>query len=125
VDIFNEIKQILGELLDVDEAEITPETYLVRDLCAESIDFLELAVSLNSRFAVEINDDDLFLRNLRRYIRNMPDTQDRISALTGRFPFLSAKRMDEILSDLDAGPILKVKDLIAYIEWQTRVKKAA
>jgi len=125
VDIFKEIRQILVELLDVDEKEITTDTYLVRDLCAESIDFLELAVSLNNRFAIEINDDDLFLRNLRLYIQNIPDSQDRLAGLTGRFPFLSTKRIAEILADLDQGPVLKVKDLIAYIEWQTKSKKAA
>jgi len=125
VGIFKEIKQILVELLDVDEEEITADTYLVRDLCAESIDFLELAVSLNNRFAIEINDDDLFLRNLRLYIQNMPDPQDHLAGLTDRFPFLSTKRIAEILADLDQGPVLKVKDLIAYIEWQTTSQKAA
>ena len=61
---FHEIKNVIMEILDVEEDQILPETYLIRELDAESIDLLELAVSLNTVFKKEIIDDDIFLRKL-------------------------------------------------------------
>ena len=39
---FSAIAAIIGEILDVDPASIRPETFLIRDLSAESIDLLEI-----------------------------------------------------------------------------------
>lgn len=117
--IFNTIRDELIELLDVDGDDIVPETYVVRDLGAESIDFLELAVVLNERFSVEIVDDDIFLRNLRLYL--MAAEEKGISPrehLERRLPFLPVDRIDEILLDLEGGPVLTVKDLVFYVDWQ-------
>jgi hypothetical protein len=33
-------------------------------------------------------------------------------------PFLTGTRLEEIVSDLEGGPTLKVKDLVSYIEWR-------
>ncbi|MBW2660768.1 MAG: acyl carrier protein [Deltaproteobacteria bacterium] len=121
MDIFGNIKKILGELLDIEEKEIMPETYIVRDLGAESIDFLELAVALNSRFKIEIDDDEIFLRKLRVYLTEAEqEKRDVLLYLAGKFPFLSEERIKEITADLDGGPVLKVKDLISYVFWRCK-----
>ena len=65
---FDQIKSILMELLDLEEAQIESESYLVRDLNVESIDFLELAVALNDQFQVHVHDDTVFLRKLRLHL---------------------------------------------------------
>ena len=119
MDIFSGIRTSLVEILDIEAAEITPETYLVRDLGAESIDLLELSVALNSTFKVEINDDDLFLRTLRVCLNEAQESQSNIDSTLGeKFPFLGPDRIGEILAELDGGPVLKVKDLVAYVAWQ-------
>ena len=121
MDIFRKIKEILTELLDIEEEEITPETYIVRDLGAESIDFLELAVALNSRFKIKIDDDEIFLGKLRLYLTEAEhEKKDVLLYLAGKFPFLSVKRIKEITADLDGGPVLKVKDLISYVSWRCK-----
>lgn len=113
------IREILVELLDVDPEQIEAETYLVRDLEMESIDFLELAVTLNSRFGVDVQDDTVFLRNLRIYLAEAEETgQEPLAGLQDRFAFLSPERLKEVLCDLDDGPVLKVKDLVSYVQWQ-------
>lgn len=118
MDILKKIKQILAEILDIDEEEIAPETYLVRDLNAESIDLLELAVALNSAFNIKINDDQIFLRNLRPYLTEAKEKQaDETAYLLENFPFLTKDRMTQILGDLQDGPVLKVKDLVGYVAW--------
>lgn len=118
MDIFGEIQESLVEILDIEAEEITPETYIVRDLNAESIDLLELSVALNARFKVAINEDEIFLRNLRVCL-NGSNGKDTASRVLAEFPFLGKERVVEILDDLDGGPVLKVKDLANYISWKS------
>lgn len=119
MEILKEIQDILTEILDIDEQEIAPETYLIRDLEAESIDLLELAVALNSRFNIEVKDEDIFFRNFRLYVNEAGEKgADTATYLMEKLPFLTRERVEEILSDLEGGPVLKIKDLIRYVEWQ-------
>ena len=120
MDILEEIKTILAEILDIENNIITPETYLIRELGAESIDLLELAVAINSRFNIDVNDDEIFLRKLRQYVTEAKQqNNDLLRYLVEKLPFLSRKRLEEIIADLEGGPTLKVKDLIAYVERQS------
>jgi acyl carrier protein len=119
MDTLFEIRTSLGEILDVEALEITPETYVVRELGAESIDLLELSVALNSRFKVEVNEDEVFLRTLRLFLSEAEkDGQDPLDYLQRKYPFLGEGRLGEILVDMDRGPVLKVKDLTAYVSWR-------
>jgi acyl carrier protein len=119
MDTLFEIRTSLGEILDIDAGEITPETYVVRDLGAESIDLLELSVAINSRFRVEVNEDEVFLRTLRIFLNEAEtEEQDPLDFLQRKFPFLGEGRVGEILGDMDGGPVLKVKDLMAYVSWR-------
>jgi len=119
MDILEEITEILAEILDIENHNISPETYLIRELGAESIDLLELAVAINSGFNIDVNDDEIFLRKLRDYITEAEQRNKNIlQYLVKNLPFLSRKRLENIIADLEGGPTLKVKDLISYIEWQ-------
>ena len=126
MDLFSEIKEILVDILDVAPEEISPESYLIRDLGAESIDLMELgaesidlmelAVTLNDRFDTEVDEDVVFLKSLRRELEDALESgSGATDLLQGHYPYLSADRLEEILADLKDGPVLKVKDLIAYM----------
>jgi acyl carrier protein len=117
--LLNKIQDILVDILDVESEDIGAETYLIRDLDAESIDLLELAVALNAAFNIDVKDDDIFFRNFRPYVNEAREKDIDIPAyLMEKLPFLTHERVDEILSDLEGGPVLKVKDLIRYVEWR-------
>jgi len=119
MEILEKIRTILAEMLDIAEGQIGPETYVIRDLDAESIDLLELAVALNSEFNIDVRDDDIFFRNFRLYVNEAAEKgANTADYLMAKLPFLNKKRLDEILSDLEGGPVLKIKDLIRYVEWQ-------
>jgi acyl carrier protein len=119
LNIYKEVQGALGEILDLGKGDISPETYIIRQLDAESIDLLELAVELNLRCKVEINDEDIFLRSLRVHLNEAKEEQkDPLDHLMGKFPFLGKKRIADILLDLEDGPVLKVKDVVSYVEWQ-------
>ncbi len=118
MNIFERVKQIVADILDIEEEEILSQTYLIRDLGAESIDLLELAVSLNAGFQIEIKDDDIFLRKLRRYLEEAKEKHlDQQAYLADQYPFLSASRIAEILRVLEGGPVLAIEDLVSYISY--------
>ena len=61
--IFEQIKAIVVEQLGVDEGEVVPTASFVEDLGADSLDLVELIMSLEEAFSspsrkVEIPDDD-------------------------------------------------------------------
>lgn len=119
--ILEKINAVLADILDVEASDIEAETYLIRDLNVESIDMLEIAVSLNAAFNIKVSENDIFLRNLRPYLIEAEDKgQAQAPCLVEKFPFLTQDRIQEILADLDSGPVLKVKDLAGFVAYQTR-----
>ncbi len=56
--IFETVKQITAEQLDIDENEITLETSFVDDLDADSLDIVELMMALEEEFDLEISEED-------------------------------------------------------------------
>jgi len=61
--VFERVRKIIAEQLGVDEAEIKPETSFVEDLNADSLDLVELIMSLEEEFSkegktIEISDED-------------------------------------------------------------------
>jgi acyl carrier protein len=57
-DVLRRLKALVAEKLGVDESLITPEASFVEDLNADSLDLVELIMSLEEEFEVEIPDED-------------------------------------------------------------------
>ena len=57
-EIYAKVKEIVAELLDIDEGEITPESKFQADLGADSLDLVELIMEFEERFGGEISDED-------------------------------------------------------------------
>jgi len=57
-DTFEEVKLIIVDLLNVDEAKITPEARFREDLEADSLDLVELIMAFEDKFGGEISDED-------------------------------------------------------------------
>ncbi|MGC8873384.1 MAG: acyl carrier protein [Chloroflexia bacterium] len=56
-DILRRLKALVAERLGVDESQITPEASFVEDLNADSLDLVELIMSLEEEFDIEIPDE--------------------------------------------------------------------
>ena len=61
--VFERVKKIIAEQLGVEESEVKPETSFVDDLNADSLDLVELIMSLEEEFSkegktMEISDED-------------------------------------------------------------------
>jgi len=57
-DVFEEVKEIIVDLLGVDESKVTPEARFREDLEADSLDLVELIMALEDKFGQEISDED-------------------------------------------------------------------
>jgi len=57
-EIVEKVKQIIGEQLGVDEAEVTPSASFADDLGADSLDQVELVMALEEAFDLSISDED-------------------------------------------------------------------
>ncbi len=55
---YERLKKIVVEQLGVDESEVTPEASFVDDLNADLLDLVELIMSLEEEFGMEISDEE-------------------------------------------------------------------
>ena len=57
-DTYNEVKEIIKDLLGADDEKITMEARFREDLEADSLDLVELIMAFEDKFGAEISDDD-------------------------------------------------------------------
>ncbi|MEM1030782.1 MAG: acyl carrier protein [Myxococcota bacterium] len=57
-DITAEVKRIITEQLDVDEADIKTESTFIDDLGADSLGLVELVLAFEEAFEIDIPDED-------------------------------------------------------------------
>ena len=57
--VFEKIKLILSNQFDVEEDAITMETNIMEDLGADSLDVVDMLMSLEDEFDVEIPDEEI------------------------------------------------------------------
>ena len=63
MDIFEQVKKILCDQLDLDEEQVTEDSEVIDDLGADSLDIVDLVMTLEEEFDTEIPDEDI--ENLR------------------------------------------------------------
>ncbi|GGP12301.1 acyl carrier protein [Oceanobacillus neutriphilus] len=57
-DVFEQVKSIIADRLDVDEEKVVLEASFKDDLEADSLDVVELVMELEDEFDIEIADED-------------------------------------------------------------------
>ncbi len=57
--VFEKIKKIISEQLEVDQSIITEGATITGDLGADSLDLVDLAMSIEDEFDIELSDDAL------------------------------------------------------------------
>lgn len=59
MNVFDKVKELLAEQLDVDAESITMESSISDDLGADSLDLVDLVMELENEFDTEIPDEDV------------------------------------------------------------------
>ena len=57
-DTLEQVKEIIVDLLGVDESKVVPEARFREDLEADSLDLVELIMAFEDKFGAEISDED-------------------------------------------------------------------
>ena len=57
--VLGKVKAILSEQFDVEEDSITPDTNLSEDLEADSLDVVDLLMSIEDEFEIEVPDEEI------------------------------------------------------------------
>lgn len=72
--VFEKVRNILAEQLEVEEKKITMESMIADDLGADSLDVVDLLMSLEDEFEIEIPDEEIenikTVGNLVNYIES-------------------------------------------------------
>ncbi|MFV0347017.1 MAG: acyl carrier protein [Halodesulfovibrio sp.] len=139
--ILHGVCTVIAEVLDLDAATLTAETYVFRDLDTESIDLLEYGIGMGRHFGIRMQDSVAFLKDLRVHIAHADSqTEDangeqstgnpsanllparreqRIAHLRTVYPHLTEERLAAMLDDLaastNARPVLRIGDIVAYV----------
>ncbi len=56
--VFEKVQQLLSEQLNIAPEKITMESNVVADLHADSLDVVEMLMSLEDNFNIQVSDDD-------------------------------------------------------------------
>ena len=72
--VLEKVKAILSKQFGVEEDKITPDTSLIDDLEADSLDVVDLLMSIEDEFEVEVPDEEIegikTVNDLVKYIEN-------------------------------------------------------
>ena len=73
--IFETVRDTLAEQFEIDPSEISMDTNLIDDIGADSLDVVELIMSLEDNYGIRISDDDasslVTVRKIVDYIERM------------------------------------------------------
>ncbi len=71
--IFEKIRQMICEQFFIEAEEITTETAFIKDLDADSLDIVDLVMTIEDEFGIEVSDEEI------RQIVTVGDLVDYIS----------------------------------------------
>ena len=118
-EVFKSICTALVDALGVDDDEVTPQSTLVGDLGAESIDFLDIVFRLEKAFEIDIPRSELFPEDIltnAEYVQEGKVTEAGIAQLKERMAFADLSKFEANPVVQDFGNLLTVDDMCHYIE---------
>ena len=77
MDIFEQVKKILCDQLDLEEEQVNEDSEVIDDLGADSLDIVDLVLTLEEEFDTEIPDEDI--ENLKTVGDIVKYIEDRVA----------------------------------------------
>ena len=113
--VFEKIRKILCEQFELEEDRVTMESNLIGDLGADSLDVIDLAMSIEDEFDIEVPDDEIEkiktvgdIVRFVEHIKSCPSCKEELS-----IQYLSS----EGISHLETGTSFNLeKELTGYMD---------
>jgi acyl carrier protein len=118
-EIFEKVQATLVDALGVDEDEVTPQASLIRDLGAESIDFLDIVFRLEKSFEIKIPRGDLFPENIQtdpEFVQDGQVTPKGLEELRQRMPHADIDKFAANPNIQDIGDLFTVEMITRYVK---------
>ncbi len=118
-EVFAKVRTALVDALGVDDEDVTPQSTMVGDLGAESIDFLDIVFKLERSFQIEIPRSELFPDDIltnAAYVKDGKVTETGIAELKKRMPYADLTKFESDPVVQNFGNLLTVQDLCRFIE---------
>ena len=117
-EIIKQVRAIISQALKVDENKVSLESSLIKDLGAESIDFLDIVFRLEKAFKIKIPKGELFPEKIladARFVSNGLVTQAGLDELKTKMPTVdwSVFRQNPQVAKL--GEVFTVGLIVDYI----------
>lgn len=75
--VFEKVREILVDQLELDEDVVTMEANVVNDLGADSLDVVDIVMSLEEEFDIEIPDEEFeHVKTVGDIVKYIEDTQN-------------------------------------------------
>ena len=117
--IFEKVKETLAGALGIEEAEIQLESSLVRDLGAESIDFIDILFRLEKTFNIKIPSGELFpghILNQERFVQAGIVTDEGLEELRKKVPYLDVDAFSKDPSVSKLADFFTVRMVVNYLK---------
>lgn len=118
-EIFGKVRTVLVDALAVDEDEVTLQASLVRDLGAESIDFLDIVFKLEQAFNFKISQGELFPENVSqdpKFVQNGKVTPDGIKVIQAKLPHVDFSPWEKDPSVAKLAELFTVETLVNFVQ---------
>ena len=125
-EVFKKVQETLSAALGVEETEISPDASLVRDLGAESIDFIDIIFRLEKAFDIKIPSGELFPANLlndERFVQQGKVTPVGLEELRIRVPYMDVDSFSKDPQLSKMGDFFTVQMVANYLK--DRLAKAS
>jgi len=117
-DILEKVQECVAGALGIDPLEVRPEASLVRDLGAESIDFIDIIFRLEKAFDIKIPSGELFPANLLREEGLIQDgrlTAEGLKVLRDKMPYLDLGEFEKDPQVSKLADQFKVQMILNYV----------
>lgn len=118
-EVFEKVRTALVDALGVDDDEVRPESTIIGDLGAESIDFLDIVFRLEKAFGIEIPRSELTPEDVLtnpNYVKEGRVTPEGIAEIKRRMPFADLTAFEANPQVQNFGNLLTVNDLCRFVE---------
>ena len=120
-EIYDKVKAVLVDALGVDEEEVKPDSVIVDDLGAESIDFLDIMFRLEKSFSIKIPRGEMMPENLTSdptIVQEGKVTPKGLAMLKEKMPFTDISEFEKDPQLEKMTRLFTVDSITNYVEWK-------